>query len=143
MQQTTTNSFMVVFAIGISLCLTVLGYLGVRALAKAACRDRWKIRYVRWSVDTALTGCILLCITSKVAGSLETSLSLGEQAMDKLSMSSIQEGSPLWGLVECKSMLWFIEYFPLFVIVPAGLVLLGGYTIERSKSERKRSDDLR
>jgi hypothetical protein len=35
-------------------------------------------------------------------------------------------------------MLWFVEYFPLFVVLPAGSVLFGGFTTERSKRKQKK-----
>jgi len=121
----------------LALAVLALLFITLLAVVRWLCRDRWEVWYVRGATYVALIGFSALLASSSAQPS---------DAIKKQVQSNVTGGSS-WKcpefldsyghLVSLSKTLWLVEHFPIFVLLPAGLVLFAGYTLERSKQESK------
>jgi hypothetical protein len=118
--------------------------IAVRALAQWLSRDQWKKQYFRLSVDVGLICILILFIATVVPDHRGNHLPRVMQ--DRVSILWRQVNG--WEhpqvedrynqLVSLTNLSWFLENLPLYVLLPATLVFLWGYTLERKKQPGKK-----
>ena len=124
-------------------------FIIVHGLAGRLFREYWKRRYIRISFDIALMGLITLFILTfssyhGVRGHLSDLMQKEIEAYDRLVYW--QGFSCPRALTEAEANLksltrvsWFLEHFPVYVILPGGLFFLAGYSSERATKVKKPS----
>ena len=113
------------------------------AAAQWLARDRWKIRYLRAAVDVALAGLLVLFVATCLPEHRNFGHLPGAMKEKLLGMRGLWMIAGTWnarsltealGKLETLSNIsWFLDNFPLYVALPASVVLLSGYGLERSK----------
>ena len=118
----------------VALLVFCLTFFIIDMFAKTICPAPWKIRYVRSAVFVGLLGSFVLMGATLVVSAQKASAALRPHIPDNLSalssemlMIDLLKIQFLWGTS------WFLENFPLYVVLPTAIVLLGGYASERSK----------
>lgn len=112
----------------------------LRKIAQCFCREWWKTRYVRLSVDVACAGLFILFLATFLP--LTSCGHLPDYMVSQI-MPKWQEvggwylSDSIGRLVILSNVSWFLENFPLYVILPGGLVLFGGYSLERARQAKK------
>jgi hypothetical protein len=127
-------------------------FMVIRGIACWLLREHWNTRYIRFSFDVALIGLIVLCEVTflpehGVGGHLTSFMREKIEAGDRLyNLQRARYGDHTVGcywpepLSKAESKLetivtlsWFLERFPLYVILPGGIFFLAGYSSERAR----------
>ena len=129
-----------VFYLWAAMVVFAFPFLLIRATAAWLCRGHWNLRWVRLAVDAGLAGLLCLIMSSPVA---DLDPRLGSQVGQQWDKAEAWKHKNLMDakehLVSAQQELWFFEHLPLYVLLPAALVLLGGMTWERSRGTKKRA----
>jgi hypothetical protein len=127
----------VIAPLAVAVVVFPLTLLIIDMFAKTICPERWKIPYVRVAVSVALLGTfVLLGATYFVAAAHVTA---GWRELVQPATSKTGSMGPEILLFDFLKILilyctsWFLDNFPVYVVLPTALVLVGGYTLDRSK----------
>jgi hypothetical protein len=131
----------VIGVFALTVVAVALPFLITRKLARWLLRERWKTRYVRLSFDVAVVGLYLLIWATGFTNGMD-SPQVFLDADEKFGWSrwpkSFEDSANK--LLTLTMLSWFLDYFPVFVILPGGLVFFAGYSSERATQAKKSAD---
>ena len=125
-------------------------FMLIRGIARWLLRERWYTRYIRVAFDVALMGLIVLCVKAispeqGVGGHLPSFMREQIETANRLlrlQRTYLYCPQPLTDaelkLEKLTTASWFLEHFPLYVVLPGAIVFLAGYSSERAKKIKGR-----
>jgi hypothetical protein len=132
-----TLSALAVVAVGFAIAVVAVAspFFIAHKIAQWFLRDRWKIGYVRLSVDVTIVGFYVLILAtgfSKISDYPQV-LRDGEENWSHWPQALTDSANKLSNL---EMLSCFLDNFPRFVILPGGVVLFAGYSLERAKQAK-------